>query len=131
MDKQQIFEKVCDGLHSQGWRRSERETQCMYRGPEGRRCAVGWLIPDDIYKTAMEGSLAHLIEYSQSGTDTAHLASVLTEHRAFLKRLQELHDQEHLPTMLRGNPRTMMESFKALALGHKLTWHERWETIPQ
>ena len=29
---------------------------CVYRGPGGRRCAAGWLIPDDMYSPQMEGA---------------------------------------------------------------------------
>ncbi len=28
---------------------------CLYRAPEGRKCAAGCLIPDDLYTPAMEG----------------------------------------------------------------------------
>lgn len=32
--------------------------QCRYRGPNGERCALGLLIPDDAYEPTMEGTLA-------------------------------------------------------------------------
>lgn len=30
-------------------------SNCLYRAPNGRRCAVGWLIPDDKYDSKFEG----------------------------------------------------------------------------
>jgi len=29
---------------------------CMYRGPNGKKCAAGLFIPDSLYKKTMEGS---------------------------------------------------------------------------
>lgn len=36
-------------------------TQCAYRGREGRMCAFGIFIPDDIYSPRMEGCVASTI----------------------------------------------------------------------
>lgn len=54
MTRQEAFDQVVRGLASQGWRWSlttcgDGSETCAYRGDHGRRCAMGWLIPDDDY----------------------------------------------------------------------------------
>jgi hypothetical protein len=53
---QEMFNKVVKHLLKQG-ARSMRPgmKQCAYRGMDGKRCAVGALIPDSVYSTKMEG----------------------------------------------------------------------------
>lgn len=34
---------------------------CLYRSSEGKKCAVGLLIPDEKYKTSFEGSLLEYV----------------------------------------------------------------------
>lgn len=53
--KQRAFNKAYLGLKSQGFARSENDKICLYRGPNGRRCAAGWLLPDSKYKSSLEG----------------------------------------------------------------------------
>lgn len=78
------------------------ETSCRYRTAEGLTCAVGCLIPDNLYDESLEGSVA-------SGVlDTLQLELNMTwdERRrwsAFLDDLQVIHDQsqpEHWETQL-------------------------------
>jgi hypothetical protein len=54
--KQEIFDKVINGLVSQNLQQSHLNDRCMYRGPNGLKCAAGHLIPDEIYEPAMEGN---------------------------------------------------------------------------
>lgn len=60
MNKQEIFDRVAAHLMQQG-RVSQRDLSCAYRGAGGARCAVGLLIPDDLYCADMEGSRAGYI----------------------------------------------------------------------
>lgn len=62
--KQDLFTKMFRGLESQGFQQSlleapivrcGLESKCAYRGLEGRKCAVGQLIPDHNYTPHMEG----------------------------------------------------------------------------
>lgn len=48
MTRQEIFDKVYLGLKSQGFRQSINNYQCVYRGPYGRRCAIGHLMPAEV-----------------------------------------------------------------------------------
>ena len=50
---QQIFDKVAKHLLSQ-MEESKDETSCLYRGPDGLKCAIGCLIPDHLYSEKME-----------------------------------------------------------------------------
>ena len=58
MDTQQAFDLVIQHLWNQNrtsrrdWRQAEG---CAYRGTGGARCAIGALIPDDLYREDMEG----------------------------------------------------------------------------
>ncbi len=52
--KQQTFNKVVRHLRRQGVRSSAAGV-CFYRGPNDTKCAVGCLIPDELYQYRMEG----------------------------------------------------------------------------
>lgn len=53
--RQEVFDTVAKHLLTQGRRSMSDDAQiCMYRGSDGLRCAVGALISDDHYSTAME-----------------------------------------------------------------------------
>lgn len=63
---------------------------CMYRSPEGRKCAIGPLIPDHMYEPAMENSnvFGLLGQYPQLNDLWIHVdPEMLTE-------LQYIHDWE-------------------------------------
>lgn len=56
MNKQEMFTKVWRGLETQKWEKSRADKiGCLYRGPNGMKCAAGHLIPDEKYKPKMEG----------------------------------------------------------------------------
>lgn len=52
-----ISERVRDHLIAQRARSVEEHdpSQCLYRSPDGHSCAVGILIPDELYRSDMEG----------------------------------------------------------------------------
>lgn len=51
MNKQEFFDAVVTGLIKQGAPSHSVEDQsCMYRGPNGLKCAIGLLIPDEEYE---------------------------------------------------------------------------------
>lgn len=55
MDMQEIFVKVSTHLFNQGRQSKNSKEQNRYRGPKGMKCAVGVLIPDELYHPSMEG----------------------------------------------------------------------------
>lgn len=86
---QEVFDAVWNGLASQGFQRSiGYEGTCLYRGPDGLKCAVGHLIPDNLYDTDLEGkTVSQLIE-------AECLVGVFGEEvdTSFLFKLQQAHD---------------------------------------
>ena len=67
-DKQEAFNAAWLGLKSQGFERSADGGLCMYRGPNGLKCALGWCIPDYMYAPEMEGCSAEEFLLSIEGT---------------------------------------------------------------
>lgn len=53
MNNQQAFTQAIQGLIAQG-RPSTRINTCVYRGPDNRKCAIGHLIPDSLYRESFE-----------------------------------------------------------------------------
>jgi len=61
MQMQELFDKMVEGLNKQKaistrpatW--DEDVLMCAYRAENGNRCAVGMLIPDDLYVPELEG----------------------------------------------------------------------------
>lgn len=63
MTRQEMFDTAVRGVISQGAPSLSEIGECLYRGPNGLRCAAGWLIPDDKYSSALEGrSVDTLVE---------------------------------------------------------------------
>ena len=54
MNNQEFFDKTLAHLKQQGVR-SAGGAKCLYRGPNGTSCAIGFHIPDELYKPEMEG----------------------------------------------------------------------------
>lgn len=63
MDKQEIFNKAIRALHAQPQKSYDEFTgTCFYRGPEGIKCAIGHLIPDEEYNPKFEGEIPSFSE---------------------------------------------------------------------
>jgi hypothetical protein len=55
MEPQEIFDRVATHLFTQGHRATMFDDSiCAYRASNGDKCAIGVLIPDDVYEPAME-----------------------------------------------------------------------------
>lgn len=83
--RQEIFDAAYKGLASQGFVRSLAEVGCAYRGAEGRRCAIGFLIPDEKYSPELEGLTPEDIVVCRA-------ADICEDDWMFAKDLQEAHD---------------------------------------
>ena len=89
MTNQQIFDKVAVHLLTQNLK--SRETpwggDCLYRDDRGHKCAVGVLIPNDVYTKDMEGMPVDQIAVRyQLGFDSTNIA--------LLGDLQFMHDDK-------------------------------------
>lgn len=112
---QQIFDKVSHHLLTQN-AKAMGQFKCMYRTSNGLMCAVGCLIPDELYDPSLE---------SWIGSDPAILdvlkkANVLSEDVTsnslmadFFLDLQELHDH--------SRPEDWQKNLNSLAEGRGLT----------
>ena len=95
MTPQEIFDTVAKHLITQGQQSQRDDGTCLYRGPGGLKCAVGVLIPDDVYTPEME-----LDELGETGNGVRGLldryANVLpdyfSENVRLLSNLQNVHD---------------------------------------
>lgn len=104
--KQQTFDTVVSHLRKQK-ARSSTDVGCAYRGAGGMKCAVGVLIPDNLYHPEME---QRLCVQDQVRPTLEHL-----EHDILLCRdLQQAHDC-YQPSEWEGE-------FIKTASAHKLTY---------
>lgn len=55
MTDQELFDKVAAHLRTQNAKAMNADCQCMYRAPDGKRCAAGCLILDEHYAPNIEG----------------------------------------------------------------------------
>lgn len=55
MTEQEIFNTVATHLFAQGAPAVSSIGECQYRGPNGTKCAIGCLIPDENYTDYSEG----------------------------------------------------------------------------
>ena len=104
MSLQKIFDTAGVGMLKQGMRSmSNGRKDCRYRGTRGCKCAVGFLIPDDLYDRGIEGASVwgQRSSTSQKWEEQKKLKEVLEvlgmdtkEHLDLLERLQDVHDGE-------------------------------------
>jgi len=91
MDKQKVFNKVKKHLLTQKKQSFDLDNnQCLYRGPNNTKCAIGCLIPNRLYREAIEGSGVY-------GTKVKKIlrkvfGKLSDEDTFFLTSLQEIHD---------------------------------------
>jgi len=121
MNRQQIFDNVYLGLMSQGFRQSvvtfnidtpHTHQMCKYRGEGGLKCAVGWLIPDDMYDDELEDCGG--IRYNPPVIDLLKLVGITEDQVEFLAELQRCHD-------INKDPREMQTMLNKIAECNNLT----------
>lgn len=97
MDKQLVYDMVRDHLMNQYEKSmsiSSVGSSCAYRGEKGLMCAIGCLIPDELYSPDIEGTSTHDLPVSvldAIGVDDD--TDVL-----FLSGLQDIHDSSIVPS---------------------------------
>jgi len=109
--KQDIVDKVSKHLMTQlqlsGTPDSNNFLTCMYRGPDGLKCAIGCLIPDDMYHESFESLSITMLAKNPKDPAAQELMEYLgIDNLDLLSELQQIHD--HTPTSL------SMESIKYL-----------------
>lgn len=104
LTKQQAYEHIRHYFTRPGARLSRGLDRCYYRHPDdGRACAVGCLIPDELYNPDMEGRSAHSVLTRDLGWDddlAVFLGAAQRKHDSandvadFLLRLDALADEQ-------------------------------------
>lgn len=128
MTNQELFDTVCSSLIKQGKPSVSSDGRCLYRSPDGCKCAAGFLIPDDKYDPRMEDcgveTAFDMVDRSLDDADVWDaevikrakvlqpvLAEIITEdQQELLVELQHCHDRaaytarqlpkEFLPTFI-------------------------------
>jgi hypothetical protein len=110
LSRQEIYDKVAVHLLTQ-MKQCRHGTGCVYRNPNGLKCAIGALIPDELYIDVIEGAQAcpmfngangmrqsmwtakHRL-MMEIGVAAGYISSTMPEEveAAFLNDLQKIHD---------------------------------------
>jgi hypothetical protein len=90
MTRQQMFNTAYHGLAAQGFQRSvDGNNGCRYRGDKGLRCAIGYLISDEI-AAKLEGFA--VCSNAPGVVECLKAAGIAPADVGFLRELQEAHD---------------------------------------
>lgn len=98
-DLQEAFNIVWEGLKGQGFTQSVHPTDtrgdgrpsCLYRAPDGKKCAAGHLIKDESYDPSIENlGIGDVISDYDHEAPITRLAAVL----------QRAHDQAYTPAVM-------------------------------
>lgn len=94
MNKKEVAAKVVEHLMTQkeksvAW---DNSTRCLYRGPNGTKCAVGCLIEDEFYTPSMENQIVGASIINSALRKSGVPCSIEIEQ--LLRDLQDLHDYE-------------------------------------
>jgi hypothetical protein len=129
MEAQEIFDTVAKHLFTQGRQALKQgsESSCAYRGEGGTKCAVGVLIPDQLYLKSMEGTAIHGLLDKLIGVA---LPEWMTDKQELLSNLQSAHDTsfnwENGAKMRRALNRVAAESSLSTAVLEELAFP--WES---
>lgn len=124
--KQEAFDYIVSNLIKQGGPSlmvfptqdgSGEKLSCAYRGQGGRRCAGGWLIPDEAYKPGMEGlDVGRVIQ--------ANNIPMLKKFNGIASDLQDAHDSSWAPNRSDADwLKEFMRRAKNIAREHDLRWN--------
>lgn len=96
LTKQTIYDRIKEHLLKQNKQSVTAGGGCKYRGPDGLKCAIGALIPDECYLPIFDelgyDMSALLVKYSVIQIFGEELAPEVNV--GFLRRLQAIHDFE-------------------------------------
>lgn len=106
---QQVFSQVANHLLNQKARSVREGGHCVYRGPNGLKCAAGCLIADKEYKPEMDGS-------NSDWEDVVSRFSLSSNHKQLIKQLQQAHDAPFSP----GNEVEMFRQVRMVGERYKL-----------
>jgi len=119
---QELFNTIAEHLMKQNAQSINEDGNCLYKDAEGRKCAVGCLIPDDLYDAEIEGrmivwdgAIYHLL--------LKVIPDVDREGAILLRELQKVHDRCYLEG-------TFGDALRAVVTVHDLDLPECLATLP-
>lgn len=101
----ELVTKVFDGLIEQGGCSTDAGGACMYRSPDGRKCAAGLLIRDEDYQQKFEGQICFISENNKTSASKHETDKDVISHKiatllssygydpAKVEILQRVHDR--------------------------------------
>lgn len=95
LDRQEVFNRVVTHLRKQGERSSLEEDSriCLYRGPNGLKCAIGGLIADEHYSSMIESQgVEHPKVVEALKASGIPVDDTMFTDLTFLRALQRIHD---------------------------------------
>lgn len=97
MTPQEIFDKVATHLLTQRERAFGIDGECCYRGVGGTKCAIGALIPDELYDKKLEGCSVLMDKVRQvlegAGVLPKNSGHIYSDGNVLLlNKLQRIHD---------------------------------------
>ena len=103
MNKQKVFNTVSQHLLTQNYKAEDERGNCSYRTGEGLKCAIGCLIPDELYTSRIEGKLVPCGLFGFINSVEHQLIEILRkaigvedkDDLIFLNELQMIHDCSH------------------------------------
>lgn len=93
---QETFDFVVGKIREQGCASMGDNKSCLYRGPNGTKCAAGHVIPDDKYDPIMENCTVAKNEFTGMNEGVKLIRKVLLEtghDLQILRGLQFCHDE--------------------------------------
>ena len=96
--KQEVYDIVMDHLWHQNKQAGKQEPDlayfsCLYRAPDGSKCAIGCLIPDELYDPVFESNDIDYMMDHINGDDQNQFYSFLDRNHHLLMELQLVHDE--------------------------------------
>ena len=80
------------GVLEQGGPSVNSSFNCMYRGENGRKCALGHLIKDKYYSPDLENACVGTDDINKALMLSLNISDLSTEDQSILYRLQQCHD---------------------------------------
>jgi len=116
MNAQQIFDTVALHLFQQK-HPATKDGGCVYRAPNGDKCAVGCLISDEDYTDRMEGF--GIYKNGPQSFVFSELPDWFTFNAHLLSDLQSVHDANLNDSW--DSPFTMVQALRKVAIDFKLS----------
>lgn len=96
----EAFSFVKEMLFEQGYKSVAEDLGCQYRGEEGMKCAVGWLIADELYESFLEDKRADSALVLSKVRESCPNWGMTPQSITMLGLLQDIHDDIEVDSWL-------------------------------